>query len=432
MAINKRGFIYLLPGILLSGFLICWLNLTVFQTVMALEQVDELAPGNPAIRTPVDFEGTRPAHWRVIWTEAPERNATLSWSTARSGERHVVYYDTIPRYGKVSAYRYKTEAYRSGRYSDFNRWAAGAEEAFYHHVRLSDLKPAQVYYFIMTSDDQRSPELHFYTAPDTDGHFSIMMGGDSRSGFSDRKKINIMIAERAEKNKGILAFAHAGDYVNDGESWEDWKKWLEHLELTVSESGRILPVIPARGNHDRGPLYDEIFDNPGREAMNYFVTMIGRSFMLITLNSEISTGGLQKRWLEKQLRLKSSENRWLVVQYHRPLFPAVKSPGAAKPHWVPLFEKYGVDMAYESDGHVIKRTLPIRNNRFDPTGVVYTGEGGLGVKQRKPKTGRWYLTPPGMGGRGHHFVLIDVSPLSMVYRVIMLDRTIRDTYTFYP
>jgi hypothetical protein len=33
----------------------------------------------------------------------------------------------------------------------------------------------------------------------------------------------------------------------------------------------------------------------------------------------------------------------------------------------------------ESDGHVINRTVPIRNEKKDSTGVVSVGEGDLGV-----------------------------------------------------
>ena len=57
----------------------------------------------------------------------------------------------------------------------------------------------------------------------------------------------------------------------------------------------------------------------------------------------------------------------------------------ACPHFCPLFDKYHIDIALESDGHCMKRTAPIRHGKKDPTGIVYVGEGGLGVGQRK----RW-------------------------------------------
>ena len=41
-------------------------------------------------------------------------------------------------------------------------------------------------------------------------------------------------------------------------------------------------------------------------------------------------------------------HRWLAVQYHRPAFPAVKSPSGALQFWVPLFDRFNVDLVYEA------------------------------------------------------------------------------------
>jgi hypothetical protein len=64
-------------------------------------------------------------------------------------------------------------------------------------------------------------------------------------------------------------------------------------------------------------------------------------------------------------------------------------------HWVPLFEKYGVKMAFENHDHVYKRTYPIRNNAVSSDGVVYIGDGAWGVGTREVgrdhKGQEWYL-----------------------------------------
>jgi hypothetical protein len=80
----------------------------------------------------------------------------------------------------------------------------------------------------------------------------------------------------------------------------------------------------------------------------------------------------------------------------------VKSPGRAKSHWQPLFDEFRVDLVLESDGHVLKRTVPLFGDEPAEDGVVYVGEGGLGVPQRSPRGGRWYLEPPGMARSAHH------------------------------
>ena len=194
----------------------------------------------------------------------------------------------------------------------------------------------------------------------------------------------------------------------------------------------MLPIIPARGNHDGGPLYDQIFATPGGKGRNYFTTRLSPLAALVTLNSETSPAPDQRDWLASQLEQLRPEYPWLMATYHRPLFPAVKSPGKAKEHWVPLFDQFNVDLVMESDGHCIKRTQPIRDGKPDPTGVVYIGEGGLGAPQRTPHSDRWYVQPPGFASKGDHVQLLSVSPRELRVRVILLDGTIADEVTLQP
>ena len=54
-------------------------------------------------------------------------------------------------------------------------------------------------------------------------------------------------------------------------------------------------------------------------------------------------------------------------------------------------DRYGVDVAFENDHHVYKRTLPIKGDAVDPDGTIYMGDGSWGVKLRDipwPKASR--------------------------------------------
>ncbi len=373
-----------------------------------------------------ELAGTRPAQWRVIWKEDPATRATLSWSTAKKGNGHLVRYDVKSRAGNADAYAFQRASDRDGPYAD-------ADGEHFHHVRLTNLKPSTTYWFVLESDGARSPELRFTTAPADDRPFAVLFGGDSRSGHFARAQVNLLMAALAEEDDALLAFAHGGDYVSSGRSWSQWSRWLSQHELATTAAGKVLPIVPARGNHDGGPLYDQIFDSPGSpDRENYFLTRLSPKTSLLTLNTETNAGGAQRTWLGKTLRAERPRVRWLLSQYHRPAWPAVKSPGSAQKFWTPLFEEFNLDLAVESDGHVLKRTVPIRNGKADETGVPYVGEGGLGVGQRRPDAGRWYLRPPGMTGRGHHVMRIRFTPEKMDYEAIFLDRSVPDRRTFRP
>jgi len=362
-----------------------------------------------------------PFHIRLIWTENPQNQATVSWSTAEASNINTVHYDVSP-HTEAARYAFKVDAHLNGRFS------SDKPELHYHHATLKELKPGTVYHFVVRTDRGTSKSFHFKTAPASDEDFSIIFGGDSRSDPSARREVNRMIAQLAEQDR-VLAFAHGGDFVASGKKLDQWNQWLSDHELTVTDKGKMLPLIPARGNHESsGPLYDEVFGFPGVAEGNYFFTELSPEVFLITLNTNISTGGDQKEFLETALK-QTKGKRWKLAQYHRPLYPAVKSPATAKKFWAPLFDEYGLDLACEADGHNIKRTPPIRDDKIHPDGVVYIGEGGLGVGQRSPKTDRWYLKSPGTAGKGHHIMLIDFKRTSLRIRTILLSGKLFDDYT---
>ncbi len=380
-------------------------------------------PNNPP---GADLEGTNPAQWRLIWKDDPSTRATVSWSTAQAGREHVVYYDTESRSGKLAKYAFQQKAQRNGPYS-----GSGSPPISFHHTLLSGLKPNTIYYLVISSDGRISPEFHFRTASREDVPAKLIYGGDSRSDRQARREVNRRIRKLANQDEQALAFAHGGDYIASGRSWSQWSAWLTDWELTVGPGNRLLPIVPARGNHDKGPLFNEVFDFPA-EDQNYYALDLTPQIRLINLNTNISHGGDQRTWLAEELSSSRSKHRWLVVNYHRPAFPAVKASGAALQHWVPLFEKYHVDLVLESDGHTIKRTAPIRNGKIDPTGVRYLGEGGLGVPQRRPDGSRWYFQGDGKVGRGHHVQVLHFAQESLQAETILLSGQTFDSVTLKP
>ena len=95
------------------------------------------------------------------------------------------------------------------------------------------------------------------------------------------------------------------------------------------------------------------------ETERWHTTMLGKDVALVTL-IPTRREAAQAEWLEAELKRLRPAVRWLFV-YHRPMYPAVKGLRAC-PHFCPLFDKYNIDIA-ESDGHCMKRTVPIRDGK---------------------------------------------------------------------
>ncbi|NQZ58973.1 MAG: metallophosphoesterase family protein [Lentisphaeraceae bacterium] len=398
------------------------------------------------------FKGSTPAQWRIIWTGDTARAACVSWSTAEAGKKHVLHYGEVDKKLATEKYQFHQTCQRNGKYTlhkdeDKNptdvvdkkgekgkkkkkrkgRKIIKVDPAFYHHAKIQGLKPSTRYYFVIESDGQISKRLYFKTAPASGTDFSIIHGGDSRSGHSARCRMNLRMAAQVEAMPEIIALAHGGDFIVKGGIWSQWRLWLSQNELTTCSDGRVLPIIPTRGNHDGGPIYREVFNIDPKQS-DWHTTNLGKDVALVTLDTNVSAGGEQKKWLEKELTRLRPQSKWLITQYHRPLYPAVKKPARHAQFFCPLFDKFNVDLACESDGHCIKRTVPIRNGKADPTGVTYIGEGGLGVGQYKPKPDLWYLKG-GKVSRGHHIMLLGFSDEKLRIRTILMDGSTFDDHS---
>jgi acid phosphatase type 7 len=381
------------------------------------------------------------SHFRVLWMENPAEKAVISWTTPTEDGPHVVHYDVQPREGKLSAYAHRAVPAANGRFT-LEAADAGTPPGWYHHALLEGLQPATTYHFVVTNGGKVSREFHFITAPADNRPVKLISGGDSRrppelpQPHLDRRSMNRLIARLAEENPDVVAFAHGGDYCTRAE-WRFMSDWLSDHELTITSTGRILPIIPSRGNHDRHVGFEEIFLWPGRTHDYHYVTALSGRVAFLTLNTEISRVGNQRDWLEAELaRQRQTAGRTVVVQYHIPAYGSVKSPQQGelqRQHWVPLFEKYRVDLVCESDHHMLKRTVPIFEDRHDPArGIVYIGDGGLGVPQREPDLTRWYLKSPGFAAAAHHVHLLEFADDEIRGRAIGMNRETLDEFVIRP
>jgi hypothetical protein len=399
-----------------------------------------------------------PRHLRVVWTERPDVHAIVSWSTLAPATGGSLRYDTVSRGDATSgeAYAFSAPVARTGpitmRAEDR---AEGVSPAWYHHAQLEGLSPSTRYYFRAENDGRLSPERYFITAPapDDERSFKLLSGGDSRLGGEkpryagrvphvDRQGMNAAMLRLLEHNPDLLALAHGADWCTTAD-WRHLYWFFEDNDRIVAPDGRVLPFIVSRGNHDEGIGFQENFwlgDITDAFSYGYYYTThLGRHLALITLNTEISVAGDQSEWLEEQLVELRPKYRWLMAQYHRPAYPVAKEFerqdfARIRQNFSPLFERFGLDLALESDGHVLKRTVPIRNGRrvSDAEGVVYIGEGGLGVPQREPRPNLWFVEAPGMSASAHHVWLLTVTPGTLRAQAIGMDGAVLDDYSRSP
>ncbi|MFB5946231.1 fibronectin type III domain-containing protein [Albibacterium profundi] len=373
-------------------------------------------------------KSTKPLHLYVQFESHPDREAVISWATTLPGKNHVLYYDTQPRDANTKQYTHRLTKIHSGAYT--LEKDEKPMESYYHHAYLNNLQPSTRYYITVESDGKRLGEYSFITAPADDRDVMMFIGGDSRLGAdrveddNARRRMNTVMRKLFEKSPGIIALAHTADYTNSAH-WSQLYYWLkDHFEKTTTADKRLLPIFPARGNHDMDIGFEEMFWWPNRQNDYYYTANINKNTAIVILNTEISINGDQRVWLEKELQTLRPKKRWLGALYHRPAYPSVRAyeDGESRRRaWVPLFEEYKLDLVSSGHDHSMKRTLPILNVKADANGIVYIGDGGLGVRPRDVDPTRWYLKPPGVAKSVHNVHMVDYGAEQITIKAFGID-----------
>lgn len=190
------------------------------------------------------------------------------------------------------------------------------------------------------------------------------------------------------------------------------------MNTLIDEEGNVIPIIVTIGNHETNqsignldekywnkdstrialaPLFYQILAFPGQPG--YGVLDFGNYLSIIALDSDHSNriDGEQAKWLKKTLR-KRKNRPHVFPAYHVPAYPSVKpfdqkTSTRVRKYWTPLFDRYHVPMAFEFHDHVYKRTPRIKDNKVDPEGTLYIGDGGWGTQIKAPKSADtlWYI-----------------------------------------
>lgn len=353
-----------------------------------------------------------PLHVYLTWQGDTATTITVNYQTAEHVDS-VVRFDIHSEEGRLRRYEHRVKG--------ASRQIPGLEDGRYiHTVELTGLQPDSEYYFVAGDNRQNaSAEFKFRTAPADDSPFRFVTGGDMDVGQGARR----LLEQAAKFNPLFVAVGGDLAYANgDLRAYRKWDLWLANwAEFMVLSDGRMVPMVLAIGNHEvqdgynqppeKAPFYFGYFAQNGQTA--YFSRQFGANFALLVLDSGHTAphGGPQAEWLDAELaRLRGV--RYIAALYHVPLYPTHRDfmgamSAAGREHWLPLFDKYGLTVAFENHDHTHKRTHRLKNGQVDPEGTLYLGDGCFGVNPRQLAPGeRWYEA---VASSTQHFWVVDVS-----------------------
>ena len=302
----------------------------------------------------------------LTWSESPQTSIDIQWRT------NTTVSDGLVRYWLEGTQ--DTLNSNSSLLTVQDRMLFNDRYIHRHTSQLKNLQPGSTYSYQVGSKEQKSwsPTNTFKTEAMNTNKFSFVWFGDTHC-FPDSGKL---VTLAAEQNKDMAFYSIAGDIVSTGLYRDDWDKFFGHANGAFANK----PLMPVLGNHDRqdglgAQLYYDLFSLPknspaGVEPEGSYSFEYGNAlFLMIDATSDTDD---HTAWIEEKLA--TTKATWKFAMFHFPPYNFEEPYLDIQAAWVPLFDKYHVDMVMGGHIHYYMRSLPMFNGKVVDSfakGTVY-------------------------------------------------------------
>jgi len=309
----------------------------------------------------------------VSWaTPTSVKNPRVNLGLANGGSGRVVPADTRP-------------------YTD----GQGRLELITHHATLTDLDPATRYIYSVEHDGSGQQYGSFMTAPAGRSAFRFTSFGDQATPETGNGLASPWAAYNPPQVEAMQPLFHLlnGDLCYANISPDRPKTWRDFF-IQNEVSARYRPWMPAAGNHENevgnGPLgwraYQTQFSLPNHGESNpefqgmWYTFKVGGVRVISLNNDDVClqdagdnyvrgySNGSQQRWLERTLQQARDdlETDWIVICMHQVAMSSAHNFNGAdlgiRQAWLPLFDKYAVDLVLTGHEHHFERSLAVRGS----------------------------------------------------------------------
>jgi acid phosphatase type 7 len=303
-----------------------------------------------------------------------------------------------------------------------------------HSISITGLSPFTKYYYQIENASQilsADTNQHFTTSPvpGTVQPIRVWVIGDFGKGNTSQAKVRDSYVNYTGANHTDVWLWLGDNAYSDGTDSDYQTKVFDSI-YGYHKNMKYMPFMPCPGNHDylsvcnptcttsppnhKGPYYDivEVPKNgeAGGVASGYelYYSYDYGNIHFISLNSELSsitpfaynwtganpTGSFNCnnspmcKWLEDDL--KANNQTWTVVYFHQPPYTDGSHDAtqfwevymkAMRENFVPILEKYGVDLVLCGHSHVYERTYLLKGhyddrNTFNPNTMIVDSSSG--------------------------------------------------------
>ena len=292
----------------------------------------------------------------------------------------------------------------------------------HHAVVIDGLEPATVYAYRVGATGAWSEWNQFKTASSEAEPFAFVYFGDPQEEILSKCS---RVFRAAYKQAPDADFWHfVGDLVDNGDRDGEWGELFDAMGWVP----RTTPMIMLPGNHEYPnrrmvkeqdyhlfPLWRPHFTLPengpaGLEETVYFLDYQSVKLVMLNGNERLED---QARWLEGVLA--DHPQSWTIVAIHQPIYSTGKyrNNTTLQELFVPIFDKYGVDLVLQGHDHTYSRSARLKNGARDETGTVYVVS--VSGPKAYPVNPRYQALMEASGSGRQLFQVIHVTPERLVY-----------------
>jgi 3',5'-cyclic AMP phosphodiesterase CpdA len=371
------------------------------------------AEAAPALRTKLDPVATPPvAGLHLQFGADASSEMVVSWHTLQPVKNPRV------MLGRLDGKLEQTVVAKGVSYTD------GKSKQIVHawHAKLGRLKPDSAYLYAALHDGAEPAFGTFRTSPRGRAALTFTSFGDQGTPTMGKRYVppagvtlpgppyivpfvndNLGAPAGADTTLGVerlqpLFHLFNGDLCYANLAEDRVRTWWDFWENN-SRSARKRPWMPSAGNHENelgnGPIgyqaYQTYFAVPEQAGQTdvtrglWYAFTAGSVRVISIANDDICyqdagnsyvrgySAGAQKAWLEKALAAARSDREidWIVICMHQVAISTADQFNGAdlgiRQEWVPLFDKYGVDLVVCGHEHHYERSHPLRGAQSNAT-----------------------------------------------------------------
>jgi hypothetical protein len=367
----------------------------------------------------------KPDQILLTWSNSPKTSVDIQWRTATSTLDGSVRFWPVAENGDSD-----TSMVNAEQFVLKDRMLANDRYAHRFTARLSNLQSGQKYAYQVGSEKIHtwSEVAFFETEPENRDKFSFIWFGDTHRSPDWGKLLN----NANQRHPQVSFYSIAGDLVTTGLYRDEWDKFFAYAGNVFSYK----PLLPVLGNHDRQDglgawMYYRLFSLPenGPAAIDkestYSFQYGNALFLMIDATSPLEA---HTPWIEEKLA--ATDATWKFVFFHFPPYNFEGPYPEIQQAWVPIFDKYHVDMVMGGHIHYYMRSKPMLNGKVvnsSDKGTIYTISIGIPSNREDHE-----MSPEPYAqvryGKGQFYQLLEINKGTLKYTTYDSEGKIKDEF----